>query len=484
LPDTARYLPASILPALFAVVAASVFTRIFSPAEYGVYSLVIAVTGPLTMVLSEWIAQPVGRFFAEYERRGRAAELRRIVVSVSYLVAALIVVLSVLIGSALALAGGAILLPMVFFGAASGVLTQSLTAVALPILNARMEIAAYRFVVVASSGLAVGIPIALVYLIGKDVAWLLWGQAAAGALMLPFVYSRTGLRLIRPAWPLSPRLFHTLRRLWRYGVPMMLWFVSAGILNAEDRYVIQLFRGPAEVGVYGVNYGLIAGLSGLINTPVIIAAGPILYKLWADRQFHLAGETIKRMTELYLVIALAMLGGIIVAGRPIVGILLGEEFRSGAVILAPVLIGRILWGASNIGHKGLELQEKTLRMVWNALVAAGTNLVLNLLLVPRFGYVAAAYTTLVSYLAYAWITWWQTRRTLAWRLDPRAIAVYTALMLAASVGARFLLTLFGPSGNAFQALFGGGLFIVLYILLLLALMRRRVIQLFVMGDIS
>src|SRR5438045_605162 len=69
--DTFRYSPASFLPAILGLIASAIFTRIFSPSEYGEYSLVLAVVGPLTIIATEWAAQPIGRFYAEYEKQGR-----------------------------------------------------------------------------------------------------------------------------------------------------------------------------------------------------------------------------------------------------------------------------------------------------------------------------------------------------------------------------------------------------------------------------
>ena len=45
-----------------------------------------------------------------------------------------------------------------------------------------------------------------------------------------------------------------------------------------------------------------------------------------------------------------------------------------------------------------QIKRKTVGMAFASMAAALTNYVLNLLLIPRFGYIAAAYTTLAGYL--------------------------------------------------------------------------------------
>ena len=271
------------------------------------------------------------------------------------------------------------------------------------------------------------IPLVLIYTLGRDIAWLLWGQAAAKAIILPFIYREAGINPLRPIAGFTPRLAHTVRRFFRYGAPMAVWMFASGLLSIGDRYVIQAFSGSDAVGIYSVNYGLVGMAVGLINGPIVTAAFPILMHQWASQDRALARATLARMTDAYLVIGVGLIGGIAVIGKPLVEILLGSAFHPGYVIQIPVVAGSVVWGASTLGHKSMEFSERTPLMVWDALVAAAVNLVLNLILVPRFGYVAAAYTTFVSYLVYSTLIWFQARALVPWD-----IAIWpTTLSLAA-----------------------------------------------------
>ena len=53
-----------------------------------------------------------------------------------------------------------------------------------------------------------------------------------------------------------------------------------------------------------------------------------------------------------------------------------------------------------------QIKGKTVGMAFASMAAAVTNYVLNLLLIPRFGYIAAAYTTLVGYLLLLGLHMW------------------------------------------------------------------------------
>ena len=82
---------------------------------------------------------------------------------------------------------------------------------------------------------------------------------------------------------------------------------------------------------------------------------------------------------------------------------LGAEFRSGHIIMPVVIAGIVAWQLGIYAHKPLEFAEKTTLMFVLSLATAGLNLILNIIFVPIHGYVAAAYTTFVSYLVYTFI---------------------------------------------------------------------------------
>ena len=68
--DTFNYSPATLIPSFMAVISTMFFTRMFTSTEYGIFSAVLAITGPTTILLTEWLGQSTGRFYAEYKIKG------------------------------------------------------------------------------------------------------------------------------------------------------------------------------------------------------------------------------------------------------------------------------------------------------------------------------------------------------------------------------------------------------------------------------
>jgi O-antigen/teichoic acid export membrane protein len=473
LKDTLGYVPSTVLPILFATVGVVVYTRIFTTAEYGVYNFALSVVIPATLLMTEWAAQPIGRYYADYDAAGRLEAYRRGVAALILWIVGAVLLLSFAVGCLVILDIPSRL--ALYAGIVAAVLTQCVFVLTSRILPSSLRPDRYRRAIVWSSGLSVGFSLLLLALFGKHVAWLFWGQACGNLVLIPALLRWSRLPLGPAVLRITPEIWALARRFWAYGAPMMIWFLSGSILDDEDRYVLQWFHGSAQVGVYSVNYNLISAVGNLLNTPVVIAVGPLLYRQWSMRRYGEAADTMAGMTEMYAMLAAAVLGGTMVAGTSVVHIFLGRPFWDGAGILVPVLAGRLLWGAASIGHRSLELCERTSAMAVSGLAAAALNLLLNLLFVPRYGYAAAACSTALSYAAYAGIIKWQSRRHVKWKIHAGYVVRYILLGIACAAPVRWwVLPALAPSSPLAQLSIGLSLYLALYGGLFAIFFKRRI----------
>ena len=473
-----RYLPATLLPALLSIGAVYVFTRVFTTHEYGVYALVLAVTTPLTILVTEWAGQPILRFYSDYANRGLLDVFRETIEQLYLRIAGIIILVTGVFATINILAHAVSVLSLA--GAFFSVLTQCFSSLVLPTLTASLRPTLYRRVVVGASGISTVASLLLVYVAGAHLACLLWGPAIANVALLPWVVRWTKMRPFCRPRRLAPEESAIFRRFLRYGLPMTVWFFSASLLYSEDRYMIALFRGPTEVAVYGVNFNLVAIASGFVNTPVATAVGPLLYQQWNTGKIQESSKTLSAMTELYGILAAVMLGGTMIVGPGAIHMLFQRPYWAGEAVLIPVMIGRLFWGASLIGHKTLELAERTLTMSLSALAAATLNLVLNFVLVPRYGFVGSSYATLVSYGTYCVVIWFQSRSAMKWSVRVRRIAVYLgiAALIAAGIQYAFhrwgVLTQAGQGPSYLQLGVETVVYLVAFTTILVTLFGRRI----------
>jgi len=449
--DLFAYLPVSVIPAICAVAAAAIFTRWFTPSVYGRFSLLMAVTGPISTVLGQPGGQAASRFLAEYRGRGEDGVYRRVMTTVAVVCAGAGILLTLAALVAWGRLGG---FPLV---TAAGVLVvaSALTTMLLPMLAASFQPRPYVLIVSGSAVLSVGISAALVLGWGPRVLYLVLGPASAAVLLLPYVVRSVRLAPLTSLWRrmAAARERAALIRFGRYGAPLAIWFLLMALLNTGDRYVLAWLAGSQAVGIYSVNYNLANQAVGLLNLPMVTAVWPVLARQWSTGDRRATAESLSNVTIFYLRIALGVAAVLWVASHPLVRLLLGHSFQAGYVVFLPVLGGTVLWGLARIGQKSLELHERTQWMVMDAAVAVTVNLGLTWLWVPVWSYEGAAWATLVGYAVYAALVWGHARHCVPWSIDAGPILAAVAM---AAVAAGLSLSAADPHAAPMWSLLGLG----------------------------
>ena len=85
----------------------------------------------------------------------------------------------------------------------------------------------------------------------------------------------------------------------------------------------------------------------------------------------------------------------------IVRTLATEEYYEAIYIMPPIAGGVFLTCVSNMYSNIMIYYKKTQYIMYASIAAAATNVVLNYFCIAKFGYMAAAYTTLVAYIVLA-----------------------------------------------------------------------------------
>jgi O-antigen/teichoic acid export membrane protein len=428
------YVPGSVLPAFIGLASAAIFTRVFSTEEYGRYSLVVSVATLGTALASQWLQQAINRYLPGALDNATRQEVKRVaamgVILISGLLGSLTLII-VLFRNLLPDEWKEFVVP----GALLMVTTSAFNSLSV-IFQAEMRAKQYSFYILSNSFGKLIFSLLIIFTVTRAPSGMVWGAVLSTAILLPILWYRAGL-------PILSSLFN--KHLWSiywsyikqfasYGFPMIGWFLAATLLNVGDRYVIQWFRGSAEVGIYSANYNFIQGAVGLIAAPILLAAHPFLMRAWGKGDRVNAGRWLEFITEWFAIAGIVLVGATWLFSSDLATWFLGTEFRAGHVVMPVVIAGIVAWQLGMYAHKPLEFSERTGFMFILSLAAAGLNLILNIIFVPMFGYVAAAYTTLISYLFYTIITSIAGQRDLRWRFKTKPIVVITVITAGSVLG--------------------------------------------------
>lgn len=427
------YLPGSVVPAILALVTSMVSTRVFSAAEFGMFSLAaIVVATPLKVVSTTWLVQSVGKFLPPVAHQ----DGRRQVLDAVTLATVMIVGIQLALGTVGYVVGRQVLseewrgfvLPALLF-----VVATSLFEVTTTVFAAEARASAYTASKLADSVLTLVLRLVLVSgLVSMDVTLMLWSVVISNGVLVPLMWWRIGLAspVRAVGFARSPETTRFARGFVGFGLPMTAWLLSSILLDVGDRWVINLLLGSGDVGIYDASYRLIAGVAALMVVPVTITVHPYVMSL-GDSDDGRTGRVIGTVVDNLSVLAMVSVGLTFVLREDLALVLLGPEFREGSTIMPVVLAGVFLFNIGTFAHKPFEILGRTRTMVVVAFGCAALNLALCFALVPVLGYAGAAWATLASYLVYTVVVGALGRRLIPWHLDVRRVVREGAVVTSA-----------------------------------------------------
>ena len=186
---------------------------------------------------------------------------------------------------------------------------------------------------------------------------------------------------------------------WKYSLklslPLIGYAFAAQILNVSDRMMISKMVGNDAVGIYSTLY-TVSSISLLVWSAINSSFIPYLYQNIEKKE-----NKIKELS-LALMGAYAIIAVMLTFLAPeIVKILATKEYYEAIYIMPPIAAGVFLTSVSNMYSNLLIYHKKTNYIMYSSIIAAIVNLILNYICIKTFGYMAAAYTTLIAYIVLA-----------------------------------------------------------------------------------
>lgn len=190
---------------------------------------------------------------------------------------------------------------------------------------------------------------------------------------------------------------HISWKYWRYALtislPLVFHLLAGYVLSSSDRVMIRSFLGNKELGLYSIAY------SGAMIVSVLMTSMNSAWVPWSMAQID-SGNTIELKVKARYFVALfgVLVFGIVMLGPEVLLIMGGKSYMEAVDVIPPVMVGFVFQFIYSL-YVNIEQYYKKQKMVAiGTVIAAVTNVILNWLLIPVLGYVAAAYTTLFSYI--------------------------------------------------------------------------------------
>ena len=195
----------------------------------------------------------------------------------------------------------------------------------------------------------------------------------------------------------SPPKFN--RQYWKFGLLYSLPIVPHGIsqilLAQCDRIMISRMVSDSASGIYS--------LAGNLKLVLFVIATSIgtSWSTWFFSKMD-KGETadIQSSSSILVGLFLIITVGLMALAPEIIRIIGGAEYDSGKFVVVPMIMDAFILFLYNIIVPSEYYMKKTQYIMLGTLISAVINLITNYIFIKRLGFIAAAYTTLFSYVCY------------------------------------------------------------------------------------
>jgi O-antigen/teichoic acid export membrane protein len=327
------------------------------------------------------------------------------------------------------------------------------------------ELMEYRaFVQVLTQIVSVAFGVAFV-LAGWDIVGLAVASLLANTFTAITFWVLLNRTIVRPRLALDRGL---IGYIFRGAYPIMLNQLLVVFFFKIDVLVLRPFRGNDEVGIYGAAYKFVDAML-ILPSAFVPAVFPILSRQAASQR-----EALKRGTDVclkvLLLVSLPLVAAFEVFAGDIIRSFYGEKFAASTLALRILILFlpfSYVNGLTQYVLIALDKQKATVRFF---AVTAVFNLVVNLALIPTFGYAAASAVTVGSEVVLLVPLWWLTARELG-GASLWSVAARPALAALAAGALMWLLrlALTPAAGGLAGPLLAACLGAAAYVLALLAL---------------
>lgn len=215
-------------------------------------------------------------------------------------------------------------------------------------------------------------------IIPSAVVTLIFGIGVTG-----YIFLRTGIRFDKEYLSYGLKI----------STPLVLHGIALNILSQSDRSMITAIRNASETGIYGLIYNF-----SMIATVLTTALDGIWVPFFTEEMNSKEYGKINSFASKYIKLMTIVIVSVMLVAPEVVKILATQPYWAGISIIPPIVLSNFIIFLYTLYVNIEHYHKKTVFISLNTLIAASTNIVLNLFFIKYFGYIGAAYTTVASYL--------------------------------------------------------------------------------------
>ena len=366
-----------------------IYTRLLTPADYGILSLLTVTSSLATIIAHLGLGSAMFReeiYVGSDERLVESTTLCFLLGESVIFFGAMIVISSKLSTLIFGADDYATLLRLMFLADFLGVVD----VVFMARLRARAQSSFYSLLSVARFVTGICLNLYFIVILRRGVEGLIVAGLISAALFATLYFILLA-RDLRPTLSLP-----ILRRMLKFGIPLVPVGLSSLLLTMADRYFLKHFSTIDQVGLYSLGYHI-----GM----VMLLVENAFQLAWPPQRFAIAKQPnakhqFSRILTYYLLAFGFLAMALSLLAKELLMIMATPKFYPAAAVVPLIALSYIFSGVRHMTNTGLAIMNKNYYVPPIILGSALLNLGLNYILIPPYGMMGAAWATILSYLIF------------------------------------------------------------------------------------
>lgn len=380
----------SSLQNLLAFLLLPLLTNNYTPAEFGIYSIIVLLTTIASGIFSFGGSSALGRFFYEEDTKIYRNLIISTALLINFLGAILLLVISLLFSKSLSLLlfnvpAYSLHISISLNSASLGFLLNTLT------LILRYEKRPWLFMFVIIIGVIINFLITYFLLINFHYGVLapILGTFFCNCLSFFFLFLLFVKNIsIKNVCSKIPTLLF-------FGLQTSVIGALVYILSSADKFIINYVLNISDVGVYSLGYRIGSLTNVLLIVPFSMVWAPMRMENYKSNNNV---EFVSRVISYFILTGILLVLISMLFGKEIILLFFHNQEYLGAFKVFPlIMLASLFYGLQGIVDFGIYLNKKLFIYMIVLLLGIFINCILNIAFLPVFGFMASAYFSLLTY---------------------------------------------------------------------------------------
>ena len=180
-----------------------------------------------------------------------------------------------------------------------------------------------------------------------------------------------------------------------YSLPLILTSLLTLLQKWADTFILGIYRSANEIGVYSIAFST-ASLLAIIPTALMSLFTPVITSLYGQNNIRDIKKISNSILKWIFMINLPFTIILSIFSRELIKIVFGLEYINGYISLIILSLAYLILSITHVYGGNLLMIKKTKLLSLFILISTLTNILLNIILIPKYGINGAAIATLSS----------------------------------------------------------------------------------------